>query len=96
MSYFILHRCTSEGSCYLVNASTWLGPLEVVEPVYGWVMPFLMLFTFVTNTLIITGLCRLVIISLHLLALIHQHDLSAEQGVDEVPHQHSAPVHGRV
>ena len=48
-------RCTSEGSCYLVNASTWLGPLEMVEPVYGWVMPFLMLFTFVTNTLIIIG-----------------------------------------
>ena len=49
-------RCTSEGSCYLVNASTWLGPLEMVEPVYGWVMPFLMLFTFFTNTLIIIGM----------------------------------------
>ena len=70
-------RCTSEGSCYLVNASTWLGPLEVVQPVYGWVMPFLMLFTFITNTLIITGLC-LVIILINLLALVHQHDLSAE------------------
>ena len=70
-------RCTSEGSCYLVNASTWLGPLEVVEPVYGWVMPFLMLFTFITNTLIITGLC-LVIILIYTMALVHQHDLSAE------------------
>lgn len=51
-------RCISEESCYLVNASTWLGPLELVGPVYGWVMPFLMLVTFVSNTLIIIVLSK--------------------------------------
>lgn len=82
-------RCTSEGSCYLVNASTWLGPLEMVEPVYGWVMPFLMLFTFFTNTLIIIGMCLII-------SLVHILHLSAEQGVHEVPNQHRAAVYGGV
>ena len=47
-----------EGDCYLVNASTWLGPIQLVQPVYGYLMPVLMLITFVSNTTIIIVLTR--------------------------------------
>ena len=52
------YRCVMEGDCYLVNASTWLGPLEMVQPVYGYLMPILMLITFISNTIIIIVLTR--------------------------------------
>ena len=47
-----------DGDCYLVNASTWLGPLDLVQPVYGYLMPVLMLITFISNTIIIIVLTR--------------------------------------
>ena len=47
-----------EGDCYLVNVSTWLGPLQLVQPVYGYLMPVLMLITFISNTIIIIVLTR--------------------------------------
>ena len=45
--------CIQDGSCYMVNASTWLGPLSLVQPLYGYVMPVLMMITFITNSIII-------------------------------------------
>ena len=52
------YRCVMDGDCYLVNASTWLGPLDLVQPVYGYLMPVLMLITFISNTIIIIVLTR--------------------------------------
>ena len=53
-----LCRCQEGGSCYIVNATNWLGPLNVVEPLYGFLMPVLMCITFIFNSLIIIVLSR--------------------------------------
>ena len=55
-----------------MNASTWLGPLEIVQPVYGWVMPSLMLVTIVSNSLIITVLSRCVITIIIIIFMLHR------------------------
>ena len=41
-----------------MNATSWLGPIEMVQPLYGYLMPLLMLVTFVSNSLIIRVLSR--------------------------------------
>ena len=41
-----------------MNASDWLGPLDIVQPIYGFIMPALILVTLVANTLIIIVLSR--------------------------------------
>ena len=51
-------RCEEEGSCYIVNASSWLGPLDVVQPIYGYLMPVFIFITFFSNSLIIIVLSR--------------------------------------
>ena len=51
-------RCSNSSTCYKVNVSTWFGPLELVEPIYGWIMPFLIFITLISNSLIILVLSR--------------------------------------
>ena len=69
----LLCRCQEAGSCYLVNATTWLGPLDVVQPVYGFIMPVLMCITFIFNTGIIIVLSRfgLLTTDITMLHLVH-------------------------
>jgi hypothetical protein len=38
-SVFYRLSCLVEGSCYVMNSSTWLGPLDLVVPLYGGLMP---------------------------------------------------------
>ena len=42
----------------MVNASSFLGPLHFVKPVYGYVMPLLVLLTSICNLIIILVLSR--------------------------------------
>ena len=42
----------------MVNATTWLGPLMIVIPMYGFVMPFLMIINIISNLIIILVLTR--------------------------------------
>ena len=53
-------RCQEAGSCYIVNATTWLGPLDVVQIIYGYLMPVFIFITFFSNSIIIIVLSRLV------------------------------------
>ena len=41
-----------------VNASSWLGPLNMVEPIYGYIMPALISVTIIANSLILVVLSR--------------------------------------
>ncbi|XP_023346096.1 sex peptide receptor [Eurytemora carolleeae] len=50
--------CVENGTCYRLNASDWLGPINMVEPIYGIIMPILILITILSNTLIIIVLSR--------------------------------------
>ena len=85
-------RCQEEGSCYIVNASSWLGPLDVVQPIYGYLMPVLMCITFFSNSVIIIVLSRFCIF-----LLLHYNQLTNnDQAQHELPHQHRPAVHGRV
>ena len=45
-------------TCYPVNVSTWFGPIELVQPIYGVILPILILITLVSNSLIILVLSR--------------------------------------
>ena len=45
-------------SCYVVNASTFLGPLHFVKPVYGFIMPLLVIITTVATLIIISILSK--------------------------------------
>jgi hypothetical protein len=40
-----VYSCHDEGTCYNLNASNWLGPLDLVQPIYGIIMPVLILIT---------------------------------------------------
>ena len=84
-------RCEEEGSCYIVNASSWLGPLDVVQPIYGYLMPVLMCITFFSNSVIIIVLSRFCKFLLHYNQLTHN-----DQAHHELPHQHRPAVHGCV
>ena len=79
-----------DGSCYLVNASSWMGPLNIVLPVYGFIMPILMFITFFSNSVIIIVLSRFNLQLYTVCILINVE----EQAQHEVPHQHSPTVHG--
>ena len=50
--------CLFSPNCYVVNASSFLGPLHFVKPVYGYVMPVLVLLTSLCNLIIILVLSR--------------------------------------
>ena len=50
--------CLFSPTCYVVNASSFLGPLHFVKPVYGYVMPVLVLLTSICNLIIILVLSR--------------------------------------
>ena len=54
----IYSDCLGSGHCYTVNASSWLGPLYLVEPIYGAIMPLLLTVTLIFNTIIILVLTR--------------------------------------
>ena len=41
-----------------MNASSKLGPLSLVVPIYGWLMPFVFILTLISNSLIIMVLSR--------------------------------------
>ena len=53
-----LFSCLFSPTCYVVNASSFLGPLHFVQPVYGYVMPVLVLLTSICNLIIILVLSR--------------------------------------
>ena len=92
----LLCRCQEAGSCYLVNATTWLGPLDVVQPVYGFIMPVLMCITFIFNTGIIIVLSRLGLLSTAITMLHLMTTMIIHQAQHDLPHQHRPAVHGRV
>ena len=50
--------CLFSPTCYVVNASSFLGPLHFVKPVYGYVMPVLVVLTSVCNLITILVLSR--------------------------------------
>ena len=50
--------CLFSPTCYVVNASSFLGPLHFVKPVYGYVMPVMVLLTSICNLIIILVLSR--------------------------------------
>lgn len=54
----ILSRCLKTHQCYKVNATSWLGPLYLVLPIYGYIMPTLMSITSIFNTIIMVVLTR--------------------------------------
>ena len=56
--------CVENGTCYRLNASDWLGPINMVEPIYGIIMPILILITILSNTLIIIVLSRFIILEI--------------------------------
>ena len=64
-------RCQVAGNCYIVNATSWLGPLDMVQPIYGYLMPVLMCITFISNSVIIIVLSRFV----YYLFIIYTHML---------------------
>ena len=51
-------RCLPTNTCYPMNASDKLGPLTLVVPIYGWLMPLVFIVTLVSNSLIIMVLSR--------------------------------------
>ena len=53
-----LPSCVSDNSCYIVNATTWLGPLSHIQPLYGVLIPILTAITMTFNTIIIIVLSR--------------------------------------
>ena len=55
---YICSDCLGAGQCYSVNASSWLGPTYLVEPIYGAIMPVLLTVTLIFNTIIILVLTR--------------------------------------
>ena len=58
MTLDICSDCLGSGQCYSVNASSWLGPTYLVEPIYGAIMPCLLTVTLIFNTSIIVVLTR--------------------------------------
>ena len=52
------YPCILESTCYVVNASTWLGPLELIQPIYGVCVPILTFITIFFNITIIIVLSR--------------------------------------
>ena len=54
----VVFRCFQGNQCYKVNASSWLGPVSLVQPIYGFIMPTLMCVTSILNTIIIIVLTR--------------------------------------
>jgi len=53
-----LQRCFMEESCYTLDTSTNLGPIQFVYPLLGIIMPILTIITMVSNTIIIVILSR--------------------------------------
>ena len=58
MEKILFSFCLETDECYSVNASSWLGPLYLVEPIYGVIMPLLLAVTLIFNTIIIMVLTR--------------------------------------
>ena len=56
MFHFFPLSCND--TCYQMNASSKLGPLSLVVPIYGWLMPFVFILTLISNSLIIMVLSR--------------------------------------
>ena len=50
-------RCTDE-NCYKINVTSWFGPIELVQPTYGYILPQLIFITLIFNSLIILVLTR--------------------------------------
>ena len=46
------------GSCYVMNMSSWLGPLPLVQALYGLVVPVFLALTLLTNIVIVSVLTR--------------------------------------
>ena len=51
-----LGKCYYEHICYYINCSVWAGPPELTGPIYGLIMPIVILATLILNTLIIVVL----------------------------------------
>ncbi len=47
-----------------MNASNWLGPLNMVSPIYGYIMPALISITIVANSLILVVLSRYIYVNI--------------------------------
>lgn len=53
-----LGKCFYEHKCYYINGSTWNGPPALTVPIYGYIMPVILLITLICNTLIIIVLSK--------------------------------------
>ena len=50
--------CFYNHTCYYINATIWNGPPELTVPIYGYIMPMVLLVTFICNALIIIVLSK--------------------------------------
>ena len=50
--------CLTNNTCYIVNATSWLGPLYLIQPIYGFIVPILTIITIISNATIILVLTR--------------------------------------
>ena len=50
--------CFYNHTCYYINATIWNGPPELTVPIYGYIMPIVLLVTFICNALIIIVLSK--------------------------------------
>ena len=51
------------GNCYAINVTSWFGPIELVQPTYGYILPQLIFITLIFNSLIILVLTRFELIT---------------------------------
>mgnify|MGYP006863588183 CR=1 FL=1 len=55
--FSILFRC-SDNNCYQINVTDWFGPIHMVQPIYGIILPLLSFTTLIFNSMIILVLTR--------------------------------------
>ena len=63
MSGLQTNSCLTTSNCYIVNATTWLGPLYLIQPLYGVIVPILTIITIISNTMIIIVLTRYLLLT---------------------------------
>ena len=78
-----------------MNASSKLGPLSLVVPIYGWLMPFVFILTLISNSLIIMVLSRSVDNMFSILFhKVEIYNCSPHQGEHAIRNKYSFAGHG--